>query len=459
MRAGGLTLKIYLYSIGAVLATIGMVVVAVSTIRAAHHEDLIAASGHIVRGFWFNHDDALARRRSDDAQHTIVTLYDMEGRLVASTVTPPLPLPSPEQLRGLNENGFVSVGHSQMVHQVQSDGRVVGLGIVKLAFPALGKWIWPLPVLLVLVLIVAVIFARHFARPLERIADAAKRFGRGDPTSRVGIQTRDEIGEVGRAFDAMADRVVRLMAAQQELMANVSHELRTPLARIQVAVDLVTDGKSDRVKELMPDIAQDLAEVERLIEDVMTVAKLDLSRSAGAASVVPLRLELLSMKGMKALVEEAVSRFRSQHPGRELVVQFATSLPAVSADPVLLRRVVDNLLQNACKFSDQNSAIQLCARAADAGVIIAVADKGIGIDPADLEKVFVPFFRSDKSRSRSTGGVGLGLALARRVMDAHDGTIEIRSKPGQGTTVMLTLPTIEPANPMHATVGLTGSTP
>jgi two-component system OmpR family sensor kinase len=441
MRASGLTLKIYLYSVGAVIATIGMVVIAVSTIRAAHHEDLIAASGHIVRGFW-------------------VTLYDTKGRLVASTVTPPLPLPSPAQLRELNENGFISVGHSQMVHQVQSEGRVVGIGIVKLAFPSLGKWMWPLPVLLVLVLIVAVFFARHFARPLERIAEAAKKFGHGDPTSRVGVHTSDEIGEVGRAFDAMADRVVRLMAAQQELMANVSHELRTPLARIQVAVDLVTDGKSERVNELMPDIARDLAEVERLIDDVMTVAKLDLSRAAGATSVVPLRLEVLSIKGMKALVEEAAFRFRSQHPERELVVQVDAGLPPVAADAVLLRRVVDNLLQNACKFSDPNNAIQLCARAAHAGVMIAVTDKGIGIDAADLENVFVPFFRSDKSRSRSTGGAGLGLALARRVLEAHDGTIEIRSEPGQGTTVTLTLPTIEPANSKHAaTVGLTVSTP
>jgi two-component system, OmpR family, sensor kinase len=235
----------------------------------------------------------------------------------------------------------------------------------------------------------------------------------------------------------MANRVAGLMAAQQKLMANVSHELRTPLARIQVAVDLITDGKTQQVKELVPDIAQDLAEVERLIDDVMTVAKLDLSRSGETASVVPLRLEVLSIK---ALIEEAVTRFRSQHRTRALAVQLDPELPELSADPVLLRRVVDNLLENARKFSEPDTTIRVSAHSTSAGVVIAITDNGIGISEADLENVFTPFYRSDNSRSRSTGGMGLGLALARSVVEAHKGAIAITSKLGQGTTLTLTLP-------------------
>jgi signal transduction histidine kinase len=235
----------------------------------------------------------------------------------------------------------------------------------------------------------------------------------------------------------MADRVAELMGSQQELMANVSHELRTPLSRIQVAVDLVTDGKSEQVKDLVPDIAPDLAELERLLDDVMTVAKLDLSRSRAAGSVVPLRVQSVSLE---TLLREAVSRFRSQHPMRELAVEIDPDVPELSADSVLLRRVVDNLLENARKFSDHDTTIRLSARATEAGATIAIGDGGIGIDEADLPHVFTPFFRGDRSRSRATGGVGLGLALARRIVEAHGGTIDIASKPGHGTIVTLALP-------------------
>jgi signal transduction histidine kinase len=180
----------------------------------------------------------------------------------------------------------------------------------------------------------------------------------------------------------------------------------------------------------------------------MTVAKLHLSRSGGRASVVPLRLEVSSIE---SLIEEAVARFRSQHPTRELAVEIDPGLPDLFADSVLLRRVVDNLLENARKFSDHDTKIRLSARATKAGVTIAIADEGIGIDEADVEKVFTPFFRSDKSRSRSTGGMGLGLALARRVVEAHEGTIEITSKSGRGTTVTLALPA-QPVNSKHVAI-------
>jgi two-component system OmpR family sensor kinase len=286
-------------------------------------------------------------------------------------------------------------------------------------------------------LAVAVVFARHLTRPLQRVAKAARAFGQGDLAARVGPGRNDEMGELGRAFDAMADRVSHLMSSQQELMANVSHELRTPLSRMQVAVDLVTDGKVEQIRDLFADIARDLSELERLLDDVMTVAKLDLSRSRAAGPVVPLRVQRLSLE---TLLGDAVSRFRSQHPGRQLVVDIDQGVPELSADSVLLRRVVDNLLENARKFSDQGTIIRLSARLTHEGVTITVGDRGSGIEPRDLAHVFTPFFRGDRSRSRSTGGVGLGLALARRVVEAHGGRIDIASEPGQGTTVTVALP-------------------
>ena len=143
---------------------------------------------------------------------------------------------------------------------------------------------------------------------------------------------------------------------------------------------------------------------------------------------------------MSALVNDAISRFRALHPARELAVELARGLPELRVDSVLLRRAIDNLLENAHKFSDGATRIRLSAFSTSAGVTISVTDQGIGIDEMEMQNVCTPFFRSDKSRSRSTGGSGLGLALAKRVIEAHRGTIGIASNPGQGTTVTLTLP-------------------
>jgi two-component system, OmpR family, sensor kinase len=442
MRMGRLALKIYVYSVVvAILATVGMFVAAVSTIKSERWEDFIAGSGHMVRNLWQYQADpeALreATRRAKRFSTALVTLYDAEGRLVASTADPPLPMPSRTQIGEASQEGFVEVGHGLVAHQVESGGRVVAVGIVKLRFPSHDRLFRSLPVLLGILLVVAVIFARRLAGPLQHVANVARRFGQGDLGARVSSRRSDEIGEVGLAFDAMADRVTGLMAAQQELMANVSHELRTPLARIQVAVDLMTDGKSEEAKDLVPDIAIDLDEVERLLDDVMTVAKLDLSRSQAATSVVPLRLETLAID---AVIREAASRFRSLHHTHTLVVEVAPGLPEMSADAVLLRRVVDNLLDNARKFSGPGTTIRLSAHPAGAGAVVTISDRGTGIEQDDLPHVFTPFFRCDRSRSRSTGGVGLGLALAKRVVEAHGGGIEMTSTPGEGTTVTLELP-------------------
>jgi signal transduction histidine kinase len=442
VRIGNLALKIYLYSIVAVLAAVGVVVAAALTLQSDHRQHMKVVSEQLIRRAWLDHEEAETidsmSTRTNGFQGAVVTLYDNNGGLVRSTVAPPLPMPSPSQLAELRERGFAEISHAMVAHEVRNDGRVVAIGILKLG-QVHSSWTFarPVLVLLLILLAVAMLFSRHLARPLFHVASVAKAFGRGDLSARVASHRNDEIGEVGRAFDAMADRVAGLMAAQQELMANVSHELRTPLSRIQVAVDLISDGKSDRVKELMPHIAQDLAEVQRLLDDVMTVAKLDLSRSARTAAVVPLRKEALSIK---SLVEDAATRFRTHHPTRGLAVELDPRLPELSADSVLLRRVLDNLLENARKFSDHDTTIRVSAQPTQDGVAIAVVDQGIGIDNVDLNNVFTPFFRSDKGRSRSNGGVGLGLALARRVVEAHEGTIGITSAPGQGTTVTLSLP-------------------
>ena len=287
----------------------------------------------------------------------------------------------------------------------------------------------------------ALLTARSLARPLQRLSEAARAFGAGRLDVRADMKRSDEIGEVAKAFDDMASRIGKLLQTERELLANVSHELRTPLARIRVALDLANEADPRDVVASIGEIAQDLAELERIVDDVLASARLALDASAPSSR--PAMLVRTERLDTHALLEKSVSRFHSSHPERTLTVRIAEDLPEVMADAVLLRRVVDNLLDNAHKYTDEPAKpITLEARRDGGDIVIEVRDQGIGIDKDDLERLFEPFFRADRSRTRATGGLGLGLALARRVIDAHRGTIVFASEVGEGTIVRVRLPAV-----------------
>ncbi len=287
--------------------------------------------------------------------------------------------------------------------------------------------------------------ARSIARPLARMGAAARAFGQGNLEARVGLHRPDELGDVGAAFDQMADRVVHLLRAEKELLANVSHELRTPLARIRVALDLAAEG-TQLEHESLQDVARDLAELERIVGDVLATARLTVVASGPS---LPLRLEDADPADV---VHEAVARFMTLHPTRPLSVAIEPALPTLPLDRVLVRRVVDNLLDNAHTYTeDPQATIGVEARREGDEVVIEVVDPGAGMSEADLARAFEPFFRSDRSRSRATGGLGLGLALSRRIVEAHGGAISLSSRPGQGTRACVRLrapvsrPSLDPA--------------
>ncbi|RKG56196.1 sensor histidine kinase [Corallococcus sp. AB011P] len=386
-----------------------------------------------------------------------VTLRAADGTLLGNTRPDPVPALRPEELSAISSRVTRSGPRGPFPGAGSGPGRMLVVSPYPGPIQVYAAVSLPPPppppdgdrqtaIIVGLVLactaITSVVFARTLAGPLEKLASAARAFGAGRLDVRAGLRRKDELGLVSEAFDEMAGRITQLLRSQKELLANVSHELRTPLSRIRVALDLAAEGDAQTARELLPDITEDLSELERLVSDVLTTSRLELV-TEGASGVPPLRLERVDAN---ALLDKAVTRFHTARPKHRLEVQVDGTLPTLEADPVLLRRVLDNLLDNAGKYSEPGTTVKLHARAAGDSLQVDIQDQGIGIEAQDLERVGTPFFRTDRSRARTTGGVGLGLALVRRILDAHHGRLALESQPGQGTTARVVLPGVGAAD-------------
>jgi two-component system OmpR family sensor kinase len=355
-----------------------------------------------------------------------ITLYNVSGRVLRSNITPPLDPPTEaEKSDLLHDKWSLDVGR---IVVRSDDGSMIGVYAPdRPGFP----WSYVLPlgsIILVLVGIASIWFSRRLARPLDQLANAARRFGSGDTAARANLNMVDEVGDVGRAFDDMADRTANVLRSQRQLMGDVSHELRTPLARIRVALELAIEDPV-LAKDTLTDVGADLDEIDQLIRDILTTARLD-------GDHVQLSREPTSIS---ELADRATRRFSTRDPKRTLECDTDDDR-AIQCDAVLLRRALDNLLDNAAKYSEPDTAVTFAIHPNGTKIAFEIVDRGIGMSAAQLDLAFTPFWRADDSRTRKTGGVGLGLALARRIARAHGGDVTLSSQPGKGTTARLEVP-------------------
>jgi signal transduction histidine kinase len=356
-----------------------------------------------------------------------MSLYDAKGGLLRSNVMPALDAPDAEELATLQHEKWALESGRIVVRS--DDGSMLAVySPNRPGFP----WGYVLPLGAVILLVVGAAslwFSRRLAQPLDQLAAAARKFGEGDLSARASLERADELGDVGRAFDEMAERTSAVMQSQRQLMGDVSHELRTPLARIRVALELAAEDPV-AARDVLTDVTTDLDEIDQLIGDILTTARLD-------GEAAPITRQPMNLGD---LAERAIDRFETRHPARKLERSLDGAERAIECDAVLLRRALDNLLDNAAKYSDSGTPVKLAVIPNGTRVAFEIVDTGIGMSPDELERAFTPFWRADGSRTRKTGGVGLGLALARRIARAHGGEVTLTSTPGRGTTARLEVP-------------------
>lgn len=284
-------------------------------------------------------------------------------------------------------------------------------------------------VILQLVLIAGVVIAAHAIlsralRPLRDLQLGVARLGEGDLDVAVERRTRDELGALTEAFNGMVRRVREMLRARDQLLLDVSHELRSPLTRMRVAIELLPPG--DKTERLLADVA----ELEAMVGGLLELERL---REGQGLQRVPVEL--------RPLLETIAAGFPG--PPGVVVAAGAAGPPEVEADPDRLRVALRNLVENAVKYSLPDSgAVRVSLGWTDQGrVAIEVIDDGPGIPAEDLPRLFEPFFRVDRSRSKRTGGYGLGLSLCRRIVEAHGGEVAARNNVGaRGATFTITLP-------------------
>jgi signal transduction histidine kinase len=249
----------------------------------------------------------------------------------------------------------------------------------------------------------------------------------------------DEVGVLAGAVDQMAARLEHIVRSEKELLANVSHEMRTPLARIRVLLELLDEeqGGETAIREHLAGLGGDVAELEKLLDDVLLTARLELSEEKARETELVLHKQNFPVGD---LIDEISNRWVHDKTSFDLHVAVDPRLTDFNGDRGLLRRVLENLLDNAVKYSGPGSSIDLEVRLDNTEIKIEIRDRGIGIEEDDRMRVFDPFFRTERGRLTGKAGIGIGLTLCRRIVEAHQGTIEVRSRRGGGTVLVVSLP-------------------
>lgn len=274
--------------------------------------------------------------------------------------------------------------------------------------------------------------AWYLSRPVRHLSQAFDALAGGDlgvrTAARIG-RRRDEIADLGRGFDRMAARIEQLVDAQRRLLHDVSHELRSPLARMSAAIGLARQDPS-RIEAMLERVERETARLDTLVGELLGLARLE----HDAAHTLPQPVAL------DALLHDVAgdARFEAAARDVEVVLSIDGAGPVVKGQVELLRRTFDNVLRNAVKYASAGSVVHIALGRADGCACVSISDGGCGVADGELERIFDPFFRGE--RSDGSHGAGLGLSIARRAVEAHGGDIRASNAEGGGLRVDIRLP-------------------
>lgn len=278
----------------------------------------------------------------------------------------------------------------------------------------------------------AFVIAYRIARPVQLLTGAAQRLSLGDLSQRVKIAGNDEVAELGRAFNQMAESLQRAQESRRAMTADIAHELRTPLAVQRANLEALQDGVYELTPANLEPILEQNRLLTRLVEDLRLLALADAGQ---------LKMEL-TPTDLTSLLGQMVERFRAQVEAQQVSIQLQSpsKRPILMLDPMRFEQVLGNLLSNALRYTPPGGEIQIQLTTSPSQVTVAIRDTGPGIPEEALPFIFERFYRADRARSRQEGGSGLGLAIARQIVEAHGGQLTAANHPEGGAVFTICLP-------------------
>jgi two-component system OmpR family sensor kinase len=283
-------------------------------------------------------------------------------------------------------------------------------------------------IILVASTLVSFLLSWSITHPLKKLGLASRQFAQGDLHTTIDaklLRRADELGDLAKDFSYMMRQIQQTISAQKQLLHDVSHELRAPLARLQVAAELIQQ-KEEKPSSYIQRIHAECERMDQLIQRILNFARLEESTAT------------FTNVDLVKLLQTHIDNILFEHPQRQLRFNHATPTLSIEGDPAFIGEAVDNILRNACKYTPDDSPIEVDLARQNQKVLISIRDHGPGVASEDLEKLTTPFYRSG---NRMHGdGFGLGLSIARRALEKHGGKLELNNHPDGGLLVRLELP-------------------
>jgi signal transduction histidine kinase len=284
---------------------------------------------------------------------------------------------------------------------------------------------------LVLAAAVGWILARNVSDPIRKTVGAAKRMSCGDYASMIVDSSNiRELDELTMSVNSLARSITTQENLRKQLTADVAHELRTPLATIGTHIEAMIDGVWEPTRDRLSSCYEEIERMGRLVRDMENLARVE----SGALKLGKTRLDL------REIAESTIRNFEAEIRAKGIDVRVDGEIPEIEADRDRISQVFVNLISNAVKYTNDNGSITVTLSETDKTARVDVTDDGEGISEGDLPFIFERFYRADKSRNRTTGGSGIGLAVVRSIVSSHGGTVEVESAPGNGSRFRVELP-------------------
>lgn len=337
------------------------------------------------------------------------------------------------------------LGHSQAMQQMMGAGGMMGGSMGDMLAPfgtaeqdfleAINRSLWLAGLIAgAAAVLIGVIITRQIVAPLQRLTRAAQRIATGDLSQRVPVESRDETGELAASFNTMTEALSKNEELRRHMVADIAHELRTPLTVLQGNLEAMRDGVINPTSQQLDSLHHEAQSLSRLVDDLGTL-------SLAEAGQLKLHVEAVDVNGIIRRVATGMEN-QAQQGRVSLEVSLSDSLPHAMADADRVAQVLRNLLSNALRHTPEGGSIRISAQPSPQSgkdLLVSVADTGQGIPAPDLPYIFERFYRVDRSRTRSTGGAGIGLTIVKQLVEAHGGRVWVESETGKGSKFFFTL--------------------